>query len=132
MNPIAQAWFGYKGLKIGNRTGTFRVEVLSFLPILAGSLNVVFLFGIIGYLLLNGYKEKISRKGLLLITALWSVNFGFSVFASPIALRFQLFPIITSITFASLFIEYIARMAKQREIKSPAMENDTTRFELQT
>ncbi|MCS3801043.1 NAD(P)-binding protein [Niastella sp. OAS944] len=130
VNQIAKAWFGYKSLKISNRTGTFKVEVLGFLPILAGSLNVVFLFGIIGFLLLNGYKEIIYRKGLWLIMALWSINFCFSVFASPIALRFQLFPIITSITFACLYIEYIATMAMQRETKASSMENITKQLNI--
>lgn len=132
VNGIAQVWFGYKSRKISNRTGTFKVEILNFLPILAGSLNVVFLFGLIGYLLLNGYKKRYDRKGLVLITTLWCINFGFSVFASPIALRFQLFPIITSITFACLFIEYITQMAIQKDIKMTSKNKDSTNLQLST
>src|SRR5258708_5431350 len=92
-------------------------------PTMAGSLNVVFLFGLLGYVLLQGHKQQpLLRKGLLLVSALWLVNFGFSVFASPIALRFQLFPIIISFSYASLFIEYIIKAATQHEIKSLTTE----------
>lgn len=118
VNMIAQAWFNYKSKKITSRFKSFKVSVLDFFPIMAGSLNVVFLFGLLGYILLQGYQQQpIVRKGVLLVSALWLVNFGFSVFASPIALRFQLFPIIISISYASLFIEYIARAATKPEIK---------------
>lgn len=126
---VAQAWFGYKSQKISTRTETFNVEILSFLPIVAGLLNVVFLFGLIGYLLLGGYRKNPEmRKGLLLIFLLWFLNFGFSVFASPIALRFQLFPIITSICFASIFIEYIVKSALHHEAEQS--KSDEREFQM--
>jgi hypothetical protein len=71
-----------------------------------------------GYLMFNGYqKQPWLNKAIILATSLWLLNFGFSVFASPIALRFQLFPIIVSVAFACLFIEYIIKIAGQHEIK---------------
>ena len=39
------------------------------------------------------------------------MNFSFSVFASPIALRFQLFPILTSLIFAILLLEFLIKAA---------------------
>lgn len=110
VNLMAQKWFGYNSPKISNRTGTFKVEILGFLPIIAGSLNLVFLCGLVGYVILHGYRQqRLNLNLLLLIATFWFVNFGFSVFASPIALRFQLFPIIVSISFAALFIEFILK-----------------------
>jgi hypothetical protein len=123
VNTIAQSWFNYKSKKITSRFKSFKVSVLDFFPIMAGSLNVVFLFGLLGYVLLQGYEQQpVVRKGVLLVSSLWLVNFGFSVFASPIALRFQLFPIIISISFASLFIEYIAKAATKPEMKPVPMD----------
>jgi len=117
VNQSAQLWFGYESRKISNRTGTFKVEVLSFLPIATGSMNVIFLFGLVGYILLQGYQQQpVLRKGILLVTTFWLVNFVFSVYASPVALRFQLFPIIVSTSFASLVIEYIVRTALQEKV----------------
>lgn len=126
VNPVAQAWFGYKSPKITSRFKSFDVHVLSFLPILAGSLHMVFLFGVIGFIMLQGQRQNGRlRKGLLLVITCWLVNFGFSVYASPIALRFQLFSIIVSISFASLFIEYIVQMARKAEAKAlPLRQNE--------
>ncbi|MCS3800122.1 NAD(P)-binding protein [Niastella sp. OAS944] len=114
--PIAQQWFGYKSRKITSRFKDFDVQILDFLPIMAGMLHIVFLFGLMGYLMFQGYKKQPwLNKAILLVTTFWLLNFGFSVFASPIALRFQLFPIIVSIAFACLFIEYIIKVARQHE-----------------
>lgn len=115
--PIAQQWFDYKSRKITSRFEDFDVQILDFLPIMAGMLHIVFLFGLIGYLTFQGYKKQPwLNKSILLVTSFWILNFGFSVFASPIALRFQLFPIVVSIAFACIFLEYIIKIAKQHDI----------------
>jgi len=123
VHQIAQAWFGYKSPKITSRFKDFKVTVLNFLPILAGAMSLLFLFSLLGYVLLQGHQQQpLLRKGLWLVLGLWIVNFGFSVFASPIALRFQLFPIMVSISFACLFIEYIVKTALQQESRPHAVE----------
>lgn len=125
VNKTAQEWFEYRSRKISNRTGTFRVEILDFLPIIAGSLNVVFIFGLAGYLILQGYRHRrIDRKAIILITTFWLVNLIFSIFASPIALRFQLFPITVFIPFSFIFIEYITVTAMQAEINQQTKEKE--------
>jgi len=125
----AQEWFGYKSRKITSRFKDFRVHALDFLPILAGILHVVFLFGLLGYLLFQGYqKQPWLKKAVLLVSALWLLNFGFSVFASPIALRFQLFPIIVSISFACLFVEYIVKVARQHDVNALSKEMKGIQF----
>jgi hypothetical protein len=129
VQPIAQKWFGYKSIKITSRFKDFNVHVLDFLPILAGMLHIVFLFGLVGYLLFQGYhKQPWLNKAVLLVSCFWLLNFGFSVFASPIALRFQLFPIIVSIAFASLYIEYIVKAARQSDIKHLPQEVGSIQF----
>jgi len=110
--PVAQRWFGYKTTKISSYFKDFKVNVLNFYPILVGIMNVVLLCGVFGLFFLKGYRQYPAlSQALLLVTGLWLVNFSFSVFASPIALRFQLFPIIVLTSFAVLFIDYIWRMA---------------------
>ncbi|MDR6567446.1 hypothetical protein [Chitinophaga ginsengisegetis] len=112
VNYIAQAWFGYKDNKVRSRFKDFKVNVLNFYPIIVGIMNVVLLFSLISFFLLKGYRQfPFIKSGLILATSLWIINFGFSVLASPIALRFQLFPIIVSFVFTVLLIEIIFRLA---------------------
>ncbi|GAA3946159.1 NAD(P)-binding protein [Chitinophaga oryziterrae] len=116
VHPIAQKWFDYKSNKITTVFKDFKVNILDFYPILVGTMNVIFFLGMISFLVLEGYKQhKLMGKGLLLVVCLWLVNFGFSVFASPIALRFQLFPIIVMTSFAFLFMGYIISEATKKE-----------------
>lgn len=114
--PIAQKWFAYKSNKLTTIFKDLKVNILDFYPILVGTMNVIFFLGMLGFLILEGYKQhKLMSKGLLLVVCLWLVNFGFSIFASPIALRFQLFPIIVMTSFAFLFMEYIISEATKKE-----------------
>lgn len=116
--PIAQMWFGYKTTKLKSRVQDFNVRMLNFYPILTGVLNVVFICSILAFIFLQGYKQHPRLwKGLLLVGGFWLVNFGFSVFASPIALRFQLFPIVIYISYASLLIEFLIISARQPELE---------------
>lgn len=116
VHPIAQMWFEYKSNKITTKFKDFKVDILNFYPILVGTMNVIFFLGMIGFVLLQGYKQQpLMGKGLLLVVSLWLTNFGFSIFASPIALRFQLFPILVMTSFAFLFMEFLIKEATKKE-----------------
>lgn len=117
VHPIAQQWFDYKSTKLTTIFKDLRVNVLDFYPIMVGTMNVLFFLGFISFLTLEGYKKRpLLGKAIFLVVCLWLVNFGFSVFASPIALRFQLFPILTMTSFTFLFIEYLIKEATTKEI----------------
>ena len=119
VQPIAQVWFGYKSNKLKTYFKDYKVSVLNFFPILVGIMNVVFLLGALSFLFLQGYRQyPLLKHALILIVCLWAVNFSFSVFASPIALRFQLFPILVCMSFTFLFIEYVVKAAKGIEMES--------------
>jgi protoporphyrinogen oxidase len=119
VQQIAKVWFNYKNNKIKSHFKDFKVQVLDFYPIMVGIMNVVFIFSAISFILLKGYKQYRRLKiALLLVTSLWLINFGFSVFASPIALRFQLFPILISLSFTFLLIEYLVKAANGLEIEN--------------
>jgi len=116
VHPIAQQWFEYKSNKLTTIFKDFKVNVLDFYPIMVGTMNVLFFLGFISFLILDGYKKKpLLGKAIFLVVCLWLINFGFSVFASPIALRFQLFPILIMISFTFLFIEFLIKEANQKE-----------------
>lgn len=119
VNETAKVWFNYKSNKITCRFKDFKVNTLEFYPVMTGTMNVVFVLSAISFLFLRGYKQSLQLKnGLALVVSLWVVNFGFSVFASPIALRFQLFPILVSLSFTFLLVEFLVKSAK-----GPSAEN---------
>jgi hypothetical protein len=119
ISPIGQVWFGLKSGKVRTHFKDLKVTVLNFYPILVGVLNVIFIFGVIGFILLQGFKyNKQLWRALLLVTGLWLVNFGFSVFASQIALRFQMLPILVFLSFSLLLIDYIWRAASSENTKT--------------
>jgi hypothetical protein len=116
VHPIAQNWFRYSSNKITTKFIDFKVDILNFYPILVGTMNVIFFLGLISFFILQGYKQYPQMgKGIFLVVCLWLVNFGFSVFASPIALRFQLFPILVMTSFAFLFMEYVIKEATKKD-----------------
>src|SRR5258708_19609060 len=112
VQQIAQAWFGYKSNKVKSAFKDFNVSELDFFPILAGIMNVVFLSSFLCFILLKVYVANPVLSGTLLLAAgLWITNFRFSVFAAPIALRYQFFPILIFSSFALLLIDYIYKAA---------------------
>ncbi|HWK08120.1 MAG TPA: FAD-dependent oxidoreductase [Puia sp.] len=112
VHPIAQTWFNYKTRKVKNAFKDLSANALGFLPILAGIMNVVFLTGFLFVWLLKGLNRKSTLSAtLLLAITLWAVNFGFSVFASPVTLRYQLFGILIFSSFAFILIDYIYKVA---------------------
>jgi hypothetical protein len=111
--PFEKMWFDMDRTKVSNYFHNQEVNALNFYPILTGIVNILLFMGLIGFLLLSGHKRyPIFAKGLGLVMIFWIVNLGFSVFASPIALRFQLVPIFVITAFVVLLINYIWRMAR--------------------
>ena len=109
---LAQVWFNYKTRKVKTAFQDPDVKFLIFQPILAAVLNIIFLLGTLFVRILDGWKDNGLGKTIVLIAlALWAANFGFSVFASPIALRYQLFAITIFSLFAILMIDHICRAA---------------------
>ncbi|HEY8957433.1 hypothetical protein [Chitinophaga sp.] len=116
VSPIASVWFNYKTNKLKTRVKDYKVEILNFYPILTGTMNIVLLFCLLSFFLLKGVvKSPRLKHGMLLVIALWIVNFGFSVIAAPIALRFQLFPILVSFSFTFFLLEFLIKSAFESE-----------------
>lgn len=108
VDPIAKFWFGYKSEKIYTIFSDFNVNVLFFFPELIAALNILFLLSVISFLILKGYNvNKELGKVLIIVVCFWLLNFAFSIFAAPIALRFQLFPGFLTFVFSVLLIEFI-------------------------
>jgi len=113
--PIGQEWFEYKSNKVYTAFKDFNVNAVSFMSILAGIMNVAFLFGFVSIYMLKGFRDKLLQKIIFLAAALWVINFGFSVVASPVTLRYQLFAILVFSSFALLFIDHIFKVAYTKQ-----------------
>lgn len=109
---IAQTWFDYKSKKVKTAFHDLNVNVLNYLPILSGIMNVVFVFGLISLFALKVLKRKSLASGILMLTAfLWLLNFSFSVLASPITLRYQLFGVLIFTSFALILVDHLYKLA---------------------
>lgn len=109
---LAKTWFQYKSQKVkDHNTKTGAIAMVSWYPVFSVLVNVLLLIHLIGLLVFGTLKQQKNGlpKLLLLALALWVLNAGFSVIASPIVLRYQLFPILVSFCIALLTGETIYR-----------------------
>ncbi len=119
VTPIAQMWFHWKTRKVKTLFKDFNVSALNWFPILIGTLNVIFLISTLFFLVLKGLKGSDRLQHTVwLVVGLWIANFGFSVYASPITLRYQLFPVLIYISTALLLLESIWKAAFTTNIKT--------------
>lgn len=112
IRSLAKDWFRYRSNTVRSTFKDPTIYILNFMPITAAFLNLFFLLGVISvYWLTKTSGGEAARRVLLLTLILWAVNFGFSVFASPITLRYQMFGIVVFSTFALVSIDSIHKIA---------------------
>jgi hypothetical protein len=107
VEDIAEFWFAFKTKLVANRNK--EITVTNILPILLAIVNVLFLLSYTGFCLMRGPKRTSPYfvKILRLTAILWLTNMIFSVFASPVVLRYQTFPLFFTFVFSILLLEYI-------------------------
>ncbi|WP_130855572.1 NAD(P)/FAD-dependent oxidoreductase [Olivibacter jilunii] len=119
VQQIAQVWFDLKSKYVTTFNRNYKISVLDFYPLIIGALNSVFVLGLMSFIIMRGHNRyPILSKILTIAAILWIVNFGFSVFASPIALRFQLFPNMVFLLIDFLIIDFLFKEAKLGEISN--------------
>lgn len=94
VNALAKSWFNYKSQKIQDHQKRSPIKwMITWYPVFSALINLLFLIHLVG-LITMARGQQLSRigKAALLVSAFWLFNLGFSVFASPIVLRYQLFP----------------------------------------
>lgn len=113
VHRIEKVWFGYEKTKLNSRFKDVRVTVLDYYPIISGTMNAVFLMLSISFLILKGRTLNIKLfQSLVLFSFFWGCNLLFSVFASPIALRFQVFPLVMCTVFNMILLDFILKQNK--------------------
>ena len=102
----AREWFHLKSNSITKQASSeLQSHLFFFYPPLFMMLNLYFISSFL-FILFSGKLIKIQRKlvlALLVTVAFLCINFGFSIFATPVVLRYQVFPMILLVCF-SLFL----------------------------
>lgn len=93
----AQQWFHYNSPKVRDRThNNALLSFTGWYSVLSALVNLLVFIHLIGLLIFDALsKQPASFKKLLcLLVSIWVLNAVFSIAASPIVLRYQLFPIL--------------------------------------
>ncbi|GEP89888.1 hypothetical protein CTE07_15330 [Chitinophaga terrae (ex Kim and Jung 2007)] len=124
VNPIAKKWFHLKSSKVTNRVKGLEIRMLDYFPILVAVMNVLIVLNIISFFVLKMNRQFPELLEFIsIVFVVWLINFGFSVFSAPIALRFQLFPILISMALVFLLMEKLIVVAFK---KQPVMNLDSS------
>lgn len=110
MNTVpsdVQEWFDYPTPYVNAVSVTFQGKLFFLYPILFMMLNTYFI-GCIIWLLATGRFKKLRsyfRLTLLLAGVYLLLNFGFSVFTTPVVFRYQVVPFIILFAFSILLLD---------------------------
>jgi hypothetical protein len=111
---IAKEWFRYKTNKVRTAYKDNHISALDPYPIAIGSLNMIFAVTLLFFgALKNLRRDRQLNKLLLVGGSAWLVNFGFSVLASPVGLRYQVFPFVVTFCLTGILIDHIYAASKE-------------------
>jgi hypothetical protein len=114
IEPIAIKWFLYKTNEVKPRFNNTEIHVFDYYHVIVALIILSFVSGFAGYFLISGNKLTEPKfQYALWITGLYCCcNFIFSILASPVMLRYQLFNMILCFTFSILLIDLFLRADK--------------------
>jgi hypothetical protein len=106
VSPIAQYWFDYPSTKVKAVSTTIQGWILFIFPILFMVINFLVLASSV-WLLTRclKYRKYDLEIPLALIGPLFLANAAFSILASPIVFRYQVFPMILCFVFSFIIID---------------------------
>jgi hypothetical protein len=104
--PLAAQWFDYKDTHVRAISMNIQGAILLLFPGLFFVMNICFLWILVTWVRnRQRQKEALLAQALLLIALLLAANAGFSILASPIVFRYQIFPMMLSFSFSLLAAE---------------------------
>ena len=116
VDKLAKDWFNYKSRKVQQhdkkKKGT--TAAINLFPILGPIANIFLVMGLIGGAFVGAiqWKEYGLIQLLALILGFWVFNTTFSIFASPVVLRYQIFPLFVALAVGFILIERIYQKAR--------------------
>jgi hypothetical protein len=125
VSESAWKWFGYKDNQVNIRMKSGKVTILRHHPFWVSITNLLLFLGLLSYILLKGWQYSPSfNKSILIASLLWITNAGFTIFASPVALRFQTFPTLLSSTFSLLLIDWMAWFMQHMKLQQQKPDSE--------
>jgi len=103
-------WFQYKSQKIrDHRQKNTLLSLSAWYSVFAALVNLLFVIHLFGTMIFKSFNAQppMSIKWLFLLASLWLLNAAFSIVASPIVLRYQVFPILLGYCTALVCGEWI-------------------------
>ncbi|HWK05553.1 MAG TPA: hypothetical protein VNS58_18060 [Puia sp.] len=112
-------WFRLKTNKVNNNTRNSVINICDYYPIALALINLLFLLSLAGFSLLKGFSKsnKLRKKIYYLQLLIWLSNAVFSVLASPIVLRYQIFPMLITQSLMIVFMNYIIQESRQKSLQ---------------
>lgn len=118
-------WFGYTNNQVKTRIKDGRASILAPYPYLVSIINLIMLLMLLSYIVLKGWQYSPSfNKSILLACFAWVVNALFTIFTSPAALRFQVFPALLCVTFSLLLIDWVALLMQHMKREDQQQKSD--------
>lgn len=107
VRPLAQFWFNYKSTSINGLSK--ETKILRCFSILCTLVNCLFAYSVIMFILLKRFRKSnhLFRSIFYLAIILWLTNMIFSILASPIVLRYQIFPMTIFLPYGAILFDYI-------------------------
>lgn len=114
VSEIAQQWFEYHSTEVSSISPHVQGNLLMFFPSLFVFVNIAFMGCVIYFLWTKGYRKtpRSFNLALILATLFFLGNMGFSILASPIVFRYQVFPMIILLTFGGMLVAFIDQHSK--------------------
>lgn len=122
-------WFKYntEKVKVNLPKKNKNILITSIYPIFFSLINIIFFFGFCGFIFLNGLRSVSMhyKRVIFLMVFIWGSNMIFSVIASPIVLRYQIFPFIYTLVFSTIWMSYIVQKSffLKMDDKDPLLSN---------
>lgn len=122
VEQAAVYWFGLKTNKVHSHVSDRVIRVNTYYPLVLALVNLLFVLGSIGFMLLGCFTKRVPvvKKVYVCILLIWTCNMAFSVLASPIVLRYQVFPMLVTQTCMLWITAYIFRKVTLAEVSDTA------------
>jgi len=110
VDAFGKIWFDWKGSKVKVPKRDYGLILVELAPIVYALINCAFFLSCIGFLILNGVSKWTNLHSFLTLAFLiWICNLIFSVVASPIVLRYELFPMTVCLVVTVIVLESIIK-----------------------
>jgi len=110
-----QQWFDYTTPEVHSISATLPGKIFYFYSSFFMALNIIFGASLIWLVVSkrSRYLSPYFKKVVLFLCAFLTINFAFSIFATPVVLRYQIIPIILLFSFSLLLMEFPNKLKTQ-------------------